>query len=271
MKLGFIGGGNMAAAMIGGLHQLGHAELQVVVVERDAARRATLAQDPQVQVLEAADASVCDAQILVLAVKPAELRAACEGLAPLLAACTSAPLLLSIAAGIPTEAVARWSGCQAVVRAMPNTPALIGQGITGLYARPQVTAAQRAAATRVMGAIGEAYWMSDEAQLDVVTAISGSGPGYVFYFIEALQQAAAQMGLEEGPARQFAVQTFVGAAQLALQSSEPVGVLRQRVTSPGGTTAAALARFEQDGVAESIVAGAQAALERSREMARTMG
>jgi len=261
----------MAAAMIGGLRQLGSAEVHIDVVERDAERREQLAQDAEVRTLEAVDASVCAAQIIVLAVKPAELQAACESLAPLLAASGATPLILSIAAGIPSEAVARWCGTPAVVRAMPNTPALIGQGITGLYARPGVTAAQRAAATRVLAAIGEAYWMSDEAQLDVVTAISGSGPGYVFYLIEALQRAAAEMGLEDGPARQFAVQTFVGAAQLALQSSEPVGVLRERVTSKGGTTAAALARFEQDGVADSIVAGAHAALERSRELARTMG
>jgi pyrroline-5-carboxylate reductase len=271
MKLGFVGGGNMAAAMIGGLRQRGGAAAQILVVERDAARRGLLERDFGVRTQESIDAQLRDAEIVVLAVKPNDLRAVCESLCAAACPGASGNLILSIAAGIPSDSIARWCGTQAVVRAMPNTPALIGQGITGLYARAGVTEAQRAAATRTLAVIGDAFWMADEAQLDVVTAISGSGPAYVFYFIEALQRAACQMGMETGQARHFAVQTFVGAAQLALQSTEPVSLLRERVTSKGGTTAAALAQLESAGVAEAIVAAAQAALERSREMAKTLG
>jgi pyrroline-5-carboxylate reductase len=271
MKLAFLGGGNMAAAMIGGLLQRGTGDAQVVVVERDEARRAQVERELGVRVQAGIDAQLRDAEIVVLAVKPADLRAACEALAAQAPPAHSGALVLSIAAGIPTDAIARWCGTEAVVRAMPNTPALIGQGLTGLYARAGVTAAQRAAATRALAVIGDAFWMNDEADLDVVTAISGSGPAYVFYFIEALQAAAEQMGMEPGQARHFAVQTFVGAAQLAAQSSEPVGRLRERVTSKGGTTAAALAQLEQQQVARAIGAAAQAALARSREMARTYG
>lgn len=271
MKLAFIGGGNMAAALIGGLRQRGGAETQILVVERDAPRRELLERDFGVRTQAAVDLGLQDAQIVVLAVKPGDLRAVCEALRAAAPPALSGALLLSIAAGIPSESIARWSGTQAVVRAMPNTPALIGQGITGLYARPQVSEAQRAAATRALAVIGDAFWMTEEAQLDVVTAISGSGPAYVFYFIEALQEAASRMGMEDGQARHFAVQTFVGAAQLALQSSEPIGRLRERVTSRGGTTAAALAQLEDRCVADAIVAAAYAALERSREMAQSLG
>jgi pyrroline-5-carboxylate reductase len=271
MKLAIIGGGNMAAAMIGGLLQGGASDVAIRVVERDAARREALEHDFDVAVQETIDATLGDSAIVVLAVKPSDLRAACEALrggTPLAAGGT---LVLSIAAGIPTDSIARWCGTQAVVRAMPNTPALIGQGIAGLYARAGVSAAQRSAAMRVMSVLGEAYWMAEEAQLDAVTAISGSGPAYVFYFIEALQLAAERMGLDGAQARQFAVQTFAGAAQLAQQSSESVARLRERVTSKGGTTAAALECMEEAQVAQAIVAAAYAALERSREMARTLG
>ncbi|HYA66098.1 MAG TPA: pyrroline-5-carboxylate reductase, partial [Burkholderiaceae bacterium] len=179
-------------------------------------------------------------------------------------------LVLSIAAGIPSAAIARWCGTDAVVRAMPNTPALIGQAITGLYARSGVSAEQRRIAASTMQAIGEVAWFTDEAMLDAVTAISGSGPAYVFYFIEALQGAAHQMGMDQEQARHFAVQTFVGAAQLAARSTEDIAVLRERVTSKGGTTAAALAKLQQANVGATISAAAFAALERSREMAHTL-
>ena len=179
--------------------------------------------------------------------------------------------MLSIAAGIPSSAIARWCGTDAVVRAMPNTPALIGRGMTGLVARAGASPGQRAAALLTLQAIGDAVWLEDEAMLDAVTAISGSGPAYVFYFIEALQAAARQMGMDAAQARHFTVQTFVGAAQLAAQSPEDVALLRERVTSKGGTTAAALAHLQAQAVGPAITAAAFAALERSREMARTYG
>ena len=271
MKLGFIGGGNMAAAMIGGLRQRSGADAHILVVERDAGRRGLLERDFEVRTQETIDTQLQDAEIVVFAVKPNDMRAVCESVCASVHPLTSGALMLSIAAGIPSESIARWCGTDAVVRAMPNTPALIGQGLTGLYARAGVTDAQRALATRALAVLGDAFWMTDESQLDVVTAISGSGPAYVFYFIEALQQAACQMGMEAGQARHFAVQTFVGAAQLAARSTEPISQLRERVTSKGGTTAAALARMQEAKVAEAIIAAAHAALARSREMAKTLG
>jgi pyrroline-5-carboxylate reductase len=271
MKLAIVGGGNMAAAMIGGLREHGADDVQILVVERERERRELLERDPEVRTQAAIDPELGQADIIVLAVKPADLREVCAGLLKEAPPARSGALLLSIAAGMPTDSIARWCGTEAVVRAMPNTPALIGQGITGLFARPGVSAAQRAAATRILAVLGDAFWMAEEAQLDVVTAISGSGPAYAFYYMEALQEAAVRMGLEAGQARHFAIQTFVGAAQLAIQSAEPLSALRERVTSKGGTTAAALASMERDKVADGIIAGANAALERSREMAREFG
>jgi pyrroline-5-carboxylate reductase len=265
MKLVFIGGGNMAAALIGGLRRQPGARDEILVVERDAPRRAFLESEFAVTTRATVGAGVSGAAIVVLAVKPGDMAEVCAALQPFL----GPALVLSIAAGIPSAAIARWCASQCVVRAMPNTPALIGQGITGLVARAGVTAEQRAAATRTLQAIGDAVWLEDEALLDAVTAISGSGPAYVFYFIEALQEAAQKMGLDAAQARHFAVQTFVGAAQLAAQSPEDLSVLRERVTSKGGTTAAALAQLQAQCVGPAITAAAFAALERSREMART--
>jgi len=267
MKLGFIGGGNMAAALIGGLRRRGTAGADILVVEPDAPRRALLEAEHGVSAQPAIDQTLAQAELIVLAVKPAQMEAVCRALR----AWHSPALLVSIAAGIPSEAVARWCASQAVVRAMPNTPALIGQGITGLFARPGVSAGQRASAAAALAVIGDVVWLDDEAMLDAVTAISGSGPAYVFFFIEALQAAARQMGMDAAQARHFAVQTFVGAAQLAAQSGEDVALLRERVTSKGGTTAAALERLRADGVDTAIIAAAEAALARSREMARTLG
>lgn len=266
MKLGFIGGGNMAAALIGGLRHRAAAGEEIVVVERDAARRGLLEREFGVATQPNVDAGLQDSTIVLLAVKPPDMRQVCEALGRL----PGSRLVLSIAAGIPSAAIARWCGTDAVVRAMPNTPALIGQGITGLYARSGVSQEQRAAATRTMEVVGQAVWFADEGMLDAVTAISGSGPAYVFYFMEALQEAARQMGMDSAQARHFAVQTFVGAAQLAAQSGEEIAVLRERVTSKGGTTAAALARLHQADVGAAINAAAFAALERAREMARTL-
>lgn len=267
MKLGFIGGGNMAAALIGGLRRRANKGEEILVVEREAPRRSQLERDFGVGTRASVDAGLDGSAIVVLAVKPADVQEVCEALRRV----PGQRLVLSIAAGIPSAAIARWCDTDSVVRAMPNTPALIGQGITGLFARSGVSAEQRAAATRTLRVIGEAVWFADEAMLDAVTAISGSGPAYVFYFIEALQEAARQMGMGAEQARHFAVQTFVGAAQLAAQSTEALSVLRERVTSKGGTTAAALECLQQADVASSITAAAFAALERSREMARTLG
>jgi pyrroline-5-carboxylate reductase len=202
-------------------------------------------------------------------VKPQVLKAVAEGLAPHLG---DKQVVISIVAGIRTADLSRWlNGHQRIVRVMPNTPALIGMGVAGLTATGSVDAADRALATQVLGAVGETVWFDDEAKIDAVTAISGSGPAYVFYFVEALQEAARQLGMDEAQGRALAVATFTGAAQLAAQSDEPPGVLRERVTSKGGTTAAALASFDASGIKDAIVRGVLAADARAKEMGEEFG
>jgi pyrroline-5-carboxylate reductase len=183
----------------------------------------------------------------------------------------AAPLIVSIAAGTRSADIGRWLGVDAIVRTMPNTPALIGRGITGMAATAAVDAAQRALAESILRAAGDVLWFDDEAQLDAVTAVSGSGPAYVFYFIEALARAGEEMGLGGDKARALAVQTFVGAAHLAAQSAEPLSVLRERVTSKGGTTAAALSWLEANAVSARIVEAAQAAQRRALELGDEFG
>jgi len=181
-------------------------------------------------------------------------------------------LVLSIAAGIRSVDLARWlGGYDAIVRTMPNTPALIGMGVTGLAAQPGVSAAQREQADAVMRAVGKTVWLEDESQIDPVTAVSGSGPAYVFFFLEAMQEAALQMGLTPQQGRELALATFTGAAQLAAQADEPVEVLRQRVTSKGGTTHAAISSMEAAGVKQAIVAAMQAAAARGKELGEELG
>jgi pyrroline-5-carboxylate reductase len=196
-------------------------------------------------------------------------------LLPLLQAAQQAgrtPLLLSIAAGIRAADLARWlGGYQAIVRSMPNTPALIGMGVTGMVATAGVSAPQKEAANRIMKAVGSTVWLKDEALIDPVTAVSGSGPAYVFYFIEAMQQAAVELGWTAEQGLQLAKATFSGAAELAAQSDEPVAVLRERVTSKGGTTYAALCSMEQSGVKDAIVQAVKAAAARGRAMGEQLG
>lgn len=261
MKIAFVGGGNMAAALIGGLAQAGGGH-DIEVLEIDAGRGRELQARFGVQAHGAAGAWLGPAEIVVLAVKPQQMRAAVDAIRPHLAR----PLVLSIAAGVRASTLARWLGSDVVVRTMPNTPALIGAGITGAAALPGVSAAQRAAAELVLRAVGEVVWFDDESMLDPVTAVSGSGPAYVFFFIEAMQQAAREMGLTEAQSRSLSVQTFLGAARLAAASDEPAAVLRERVTSKGGTTAAALQCFEADRVKTAIVRALHAANARAREL-----
>ena len=261
MKIAFVGGGNMAAALIGGLAQAGGGH-DIEVLEIDAGRASDLQARFGVQAHGAAGAWLAPAEIVVLAVKPQQMRAAVDAIRPHLAR----PLVLSIAAGVRARTLARWLGSDVVVRTMPNTPALIGAGITGAAALPGVSAGQRAAADLILRAVGEVVWFEDESMLDPVTAVSGSGPGYVFFFIEAMQQAAREMGLTEAQSRSLSVQTFLGAARLAAASDEPAAVLRERVTSKGGTTAAALQCFEADRVKAAIVRALHAANARAREL-----
>ena len=261
MKIAFVGGGNMAAALIGGLAQAGGGH-DIEVLEIDAGRAGDLQARFGVQAHGVAGAWLGSAEIVVLAVKPQQMRAAVDAIRPHLAR----PLVLSIAAGVRASTLARWLGSDVVVRTMPNTPALIGAGITGAAALPGVSAGQRAAAELILRAVGEVVWFDDESMLDPVTAVSGSGPAYVFFFIEAMQQAAREMGLTEAQSRSLSVQTFLGAARLAAASDEPAAVLRERVTSKGGTTAAALQCFEADRVKAAIVRALHAANARAKEL-----
>ena len=261
MNIAFIGGGNMAAALIGGMKRAGAVD-SIAVLEIDAARGKQLTDQHGVVTHGAAGAWLGGSDVVVLAVKPQQMHGAVDVIRPFL----GRPLVLSIAAGVRASTLARWLGSDVIVRTMPNTPALIGAGITGAAALGGVSSEQRAAAERILGAVGEVVWFEDESMLDPVTAVSGSGPAYVFFFIEAMQQAALEMGLNEEQARRLAVQTFLGAARLAAASPEPASVLRERVTSKGGTTAAALASFDADKVKAGIVRALHAANARAREL-----
>lgn len=268
MRITFIGGGNMAAAMIGGLLQKGHGAADLSVVEILPGARDRLVQRFGVRVLDriGADALACDS--MVLAMKPQDMRKALEPLGALL----GEQLVISIAAGIRLADVSRWLGGYArLVRAMPNTPALIGAGIAGLYALPSVSAEERARAEAVLGAVGETLWLAEEALLDAVTAVSGSGPAYVFYFIEALEQAGVALGVPAVDARKLAIHTLLGAAKLAASSDDPPAVLRERVTSKGGTTEAALRVFAEEALAERIGRAVHAANSRGAELGRLLG
>jgi pyrroline-5-carboxylate reductase len=268
MNITFIGGGNMAAALIGGLVGKGHAPDSMRVVEIQADARVRLAAQHGVVCVDDVAAAAPLGEVVVLAVKPQQMRAAAGALRPLLAR----QLVITIAAGIRLADLSRWlGGYLLMVRCMPNTPALVGAGVTGLYASADVGVEQRALAESILGAVGSTLWVAEEAMLDPVTAISGSGPAYVFYFIEALQQSAQEMGFSAAAARQLALATFAGTAKLAMQSAEEVSVLRERVTSKGGTTERALACMEADRVKELIVRALHAANQRARELGEQLG
>lgn len=268
MKIAFIGGGNMAAALIGGLAGKLTAAENIHVVDPNADALARLRQQFAVSTASQIGAAVAASEVVVLAVKPQQMKEVAQQLRSHVAS----QLVLSIAAGIRAADLSRWlGGHRAIVRAMPNTPALIGKGITGMTAMNGVTQAQRAAADAIMRAVGATVWLSDEALIDPVTAVSGSGPAYVFYFIEAMQQAAQEMGLSAEQGKELAIATFAGASQLAAQSPEPVSLLRERVTSKGGTTYAALTSMEASGVKEAIVRALKAAAARGRELGEEFG
>jgi pyrroline-5-carboxylate reductase len=263
-KIAFIGGGNMASALIGGLLTAGCEPASLIVVEPVEAQRAALAQRFGLQPLAAADARLAEAGTVVWAVKPQLFAEAAAPCAPHVAQA----LQLSVMAGIRSETLVQATGSPAVVRAMPNTPALIGQGIAGLYARPAVSAAARAEVESILAPTGQWLWVDDERALDAVTALSGSGPAYVFYFIEAMVQAGAEMGLTTEQARQLAQATFAGAAALAMQSPLSPTALREQVTSKGGTTHAAITTLDAEGVKAAFVRALHAARDRAEELGR---
>ena len=269
MKIAFIGGGNMATALIAGLTKELGAGAQVHVVDPNAEALAKLAAQYGATTAHSIDAAVASCEVVVLAVKPQQMRDVAAALAPQLG---GAPLVLSIAAGIRSADLSRWlGGYGAIVRTMPNTPALIGMGVTGMVATSGVSEAQRAAADSVMRAVGKTVWLENEDLIDPVTAVSGSGPAYVFYFLEAMQAAAVEMGLSAEQGKELALATFAGAAELAAQSPEALAVLRQRVTSKGGTTYAAITSMEASGVKPAIIEAMKAAAARGRELGDELG
>ena len=268
MKITFLGGGNMANALIGGLLKTGFAASDIAVIDPGAEARAKLVSSYGIRCYEATEPAAIDCDVLLLAVKPQQMRDVCTALAPYI----KQQMVISIAAGLRLADMSRWlGGYDKLVRTMPNTPALIGAGVTGLYALPAVSADERARAERILQAVGSTLWIDDESQMDAVTAVSGSGPAYAFLFIEALQQAAAELGFTPEQARQLSIDTALGAAKLAAQSDEPASVLRERVTSKGGTTEAALRRMAERGVKDGIVAGILAADARGRELGELLG
>lgn len=267
ITLAFIGGGNMACAIIGGLIRQGMKPEQIIVVEPFAETAAKLLSDFGISALQAAGPDLARADMVVWAVKPQVFNEAAVPVMPH----TSNALHLSVAAGIRTDSICRWVGTDRVVRCMPNTPALVAQGITGLFPCPSVTPADQTLVERVIGTTGQFLWVEQESHLDAVTALSGSGPAYVFYFLEAMTEAGVGMGLSAEQAYQLAVATFSGASSLAAASTEPAEVLRQRVTSKGGTTYAAITALETSGVKASFVKAMQAAEVRARELGDEFG
>lgn len=266
-RIAFIGGGNMASAILGGLVRAGFTPSQLAVVEPHAPQRDKLRAEWGVQAVGQGDSSLAEADIVVWAVKP-QLFA--EAAAPV-CRWVGGALHLSVMAGIPSASLVGATGSERVVRSMPNTPALIGQGMAGLYARPAVTADERAAVERLLAPTGQTLWVDREEDLDAVTALSGSGPAYFFYFIEAMMVAAEDMGLTADQGRQLALATCAGAAALAQASSEPPATLRERVTSKGGTTYAALTSLQADGVDAAIRRAVLAAQRRATELGREFG
>ena len=265
--IAFIGGGNMASAIIGGLIRQGHPAGQIEVVEPWDEARAALRKNFGIEALPAPGPQLARAGIVVWAVKPQTFKDA----AAQTREHTQGALHLSVAAGIRSDSIAQWLGSECILRTMPNTPAPVGKGMSALYARPGVSAAQCQSVEAIMAITGEFLWVESEKQLDAVTALSGSGPAYVFYFLEAMTRAGVGMGLTEPQAHQLAVGTFVGASELARRSDEPPALLRQRVTSKGGTTYAALQSMEAAGVAASFEAAMRAAEQRAHELGDEFG
>jgi pyrroline-5-carboxylate reductase len=265
--IAFIGGGNMASAIIGGLIAQGLPAERITVVEPFEAARDALRSKFGIEALPSATAALEQAELVVWATKPQTFKDAAAAVAPF----TRQALHLSVAAGITSDSIAQWLGSGRVVRAMPNTPALVGKGMTGLYARADVDAAGQALVEGVIASTGQFVWVAQEGQLDAVTALSGSGPAYVFLFLEAMTQAGVDMGLPQAQAYQLAVATFQGSSELAARSDEPASVLRERVTSKGGTTHAAITHMQATQVPEHFVQAMRNAESRAKELAAEFG
>jgi pyrroline-5-carboxylate reductase len=266
-KIGFIGGGNMASSLISGLIASGHSPQHLWVSDINPDTLKALAENLNVNTSASNDAVINEVDVIVLAVKPQTLSSVAKNAAALIQ--QKKPLVVSIAAGISQSSLSQWLSADiAIVRCMPNTPALVLTGATALHANAKVTAEQRNLAENIMRSVGIALWVKDESELDAVTAVSGSGPAYYFLLMEAMEKAALELGLSEVTARLLVQQTALGAAKIALESSESPEQLRKRVTSPGGTTQRAIETFEQGGFTELVSKALRTARDRSIEMSK---
>ncbi|EGW22765.1 pyrroline-5-carboxylate reductase [Methylobacter tundripaludum] len=268
-KIGFIGGGNMASSLISGLIASGHVPEQIWVSDISPDTLTALKTQLNVNTSVNNDDIINAVDVVVLAVKPQTLSAVAQSIAAQVQQKKS--LVVSIAAGINQNSLSRWLGADtAIVRCMPNTPALVLTGATALHANDKVTGEQRDLAENILRSVGIALWVEDEAELDAVTAVSGSGPAYYFLLMEAMEKAALELGLSQETARLLVQQTALGAAKIALESAESPEQLRKRVTSPGGTTQRAIETFEQGGFTELVSKALHAARDRSIEMSKQM-
>ncbi len=269
-KLTFIGGGNMASSLIGGLVADGYDSRQITVSDPDSDKLAQLAARFDVHTETDNNKAIDQAKVVVLAVKPQALESVARNIADSVG--RARPLVISIAAGIRESALRDWLGSEvALVRTMPNTPAMIQSGATGLHAGPGVSTEQRDMAESILRAVGLTRWVDDESQMDAVTALSGSGPAYYFLVMEAMEAAACEMGLDQETARLLTLQTALGAARMAIESSDAPATLRQKVTSPGGTTERALKILEEGKLRELFAEALKGAQTRSRELSEMLG
>ncbi|MBV7486823.1 pyrroline-5-carboxylate reductase [Bordetella sp. BOR01] len=263
--IGFIGGGQMATALIAGLLHAGWDAKRIIAVEPDDAQRQKLAASTGIRTLPAAAAALAEAGVVVWAVKPQALAAAIASVAPVL----GAPLHVSIVAGISTDTLAARLQSDRIVRVMPNTPALVGAGVLGMLATPGVTPPERQWVENLMAATGHTFWVDCDERIDAVTAATGSGPGYVFYFLECYQSAVEALGFSKEQARELVLRTAAGAVKQADSDDTPFAVLRERVTSKGGTTAAGLRVLDEYRLPAAVAGALQGAYARAQALSRT--
>jgi pyrroline-5-carboxylate reductase len=269
-KIGFIGGGNMASSLISGLIASGHSAQQIWVADADQQKLSSLASSMHINTAETNDALIAAVDVVVLAVKPQVIATVIK--ASKASFDKASVLLVSIAAGINQQSLSKWLGAdKAIVRCMPNTPALVQTGATGLHANKNVTEEQHDLAENIMRSVGISVWVENESELDAVTAVSGSGPAYFFLLMEAMEKSALELGLSQPTAQLLIEQTALGAARIALESTESPGELRSRVTSPGGTTEQAIKTFEQGGFTTLVKKALQAANDRSISLSKELG
>lgn len=270
VRIAFIGAGNMSRSLIGGLLASGYDKTNILASDPSAEACQAVSQNFGIECNQDNDQVIKQAQVIVLAVKPQQLKALCLEIQPTVQA--NQPLIISIAAGVRSEDISRWLGSNlAVVRAMPNTPALIQSGASGLYANNKVSAEQRNQAEQVLRAGGLAIWVNEEQKLDAVTALSGSGPAYFFLFMEAMEAAGEKLGLDSKTAHLLTLQTAFGAAKMALESNDDCATLRQKVTSPNGTTEKAIQSFESDKLDQIVERAMLAAQTRAQQLADELG